>query len=135
MSAEDVRLAQHEFRKGLAAAATEMPEAPWRDLNKRAAAFWNTAWDEINRLEAGLVEAERQLGQERATSYSFRDQLVASEPRLARLEEALVFWVDRADHFEERLPEDKQYVRARGVLTPAYKLGRALAATEEGAER
>ena len=54
-----------------------------------------------------------------------REKVVEAE--VARLREALRFWVDRADHLEERLDESKQYVRARGAVTPEYKLGRALA--------
>ena len=52
--------------------------------------------------------------------------LVNLEEQLEASQKALLYWVDRADHFEERLPEEKQYVRARGVLTPEYKLGRSL---------
>lgn len=47
--------------------------------------------------------------------------------RAVKAEAALRFWVERADRFEQLIPLDRQYMRARGVLSPQYAAGRALA--------
>lgn len=42
------------------------------------------------------------------------------------LRAALRFWVDRADRFEDELPADAAYLKARGVLSNHYTLGKAV---------
>ena len=42
------------------------------------------------------------------------------------LRAALRFWVDRAERFEDALPADHAYLKARGVLSNHYTLGKAM---------
>lgn len=83
------------------------------------------------RLEARIAEVERERDYHARRAAGWEQRVLVAEARVVELEGSLRFWVDRADHFDELVPEERAYVRARGVLTPAYKLGRALAATDE----
>lgn len=58
---DGMRETQELLRRSLSVLHPVLDGAAWSDVNRRAAAFWNAAWDRVNELQQKLLDA-RYLG-------------------------------------------------------------------------